>query len=153
MSTDTPDSQSDVSQNDHVESAAGPDVLAERPLLGIFVHTLALWIPFGGGVLAAGAIYRLTDQPFTCENARNALNWYLTVLAIVVGLLITFGTAAVLEDIPYVGAAAFLISLPFFLAAFVATALTLVYWILATGKAIFGTAWRYPLSYEFLDRD
>jgi len=63
----------------------GPKLLEERSLGGILIHFLA--IPTG--VVGAGILYLLATDEFTKRNARNALDWHLTVLLITA---ITFGS-------------------------------------------------------------
>ena len=63
----------------------GPSLLEERSIGGILVHFLA--IPTG--VVGAGLVYLVSTNDFTRRNARNALDWHLTVLAFTV---LTFGS-------------------------------------------------------------
>lgn len=123
----------------------GPSVLRERSLLGIFVHMIA-FIPFFG-LLATAALYLVSSHEFTRTNARNALNWYLTASTVTaLTIAVMFGGSVV----PVPESVVFVIALPLFLATFVASTLSMIYWLIATGKAIFGTAWQYPFAYEFV---
>lgn len=129
-------------------SQPGPDVLAERTLTGIFVHLLGLLTSFVGPLV----VYAVSDHPFTRRNARNAMNWQLlyagtlAVTLLAAGLL--FVADAVLPD-PIVLVA--------FLAVFAVISATTVVGLLnvalplfATGKAVFGDAWEYPLAPDVL---
>ena len=128
----------------------GPRLLTERPLAGIFVHSLAM-VPFGIGLVIAAVVYHVSDHPFTGENARNALNWHLTVLAFTVAFLAVFTVVATMPEIPYLTAGLFFVVLvPLFVVLFVVNLCYLLFWIVATVKAIFGTAWRYPFAHEFI---
>jgi uncharacterized Tic20 family protein len=121
----------------------GPDVLAERSLLGIFVHSIA-FVPLFGLVLTT-LIYLVSSHEFTTANARNALNWHLTALSLFVGTFALLFGGEVLPDWLVL-----LPAIPLMLGLFAASALSMVYLFVATGKAIFGTAWQYPFAYEFL---
>lgn len=113
----------------------GPELLDERSLLGVFVHLLAL-VPFG--LPLVGAAYLLSNHPFTLANARNALNWHLAILALAVVLL----PLALFVWDGFVIPAAFLL--------LVAVPLTWLFCLVATAKAIFGSAWEYPFAPELL---
>lgn len=113
----------------------GPELLDERSLLGIFVHPIAL-IPFGLPLVVAA--YFVSSHPFTRANARNALNWHLTFL----GLLLLFLPLAFFVWDGFV--------LPAAVVVLVGGPLTWLFCIVATAKAIFGSAWEYPLAPELL---
>lgn len=135
----------------------GPELLDERPLIGITVHLLAL--PTWG--LAAGLVYLVADHEYTRANARNALNWHLTVLAVTALALLTMvlgdgettidGTPVEFSPVPPpldtvfggIGVVLVVLAVAMWTASFVFTAV-------ATGKAIFGTVWSYPAAYEFI---
>lgn len=135
----------------------GPDLLAERSVGGILVHFVA--IPTG--VVGAGLVYLLATNEFTKRNARNALDWHLTVLTVTVlafGSLFAFGEltgqgvfgVAVLPS-PLVAVASVVV--PALLTLQTAVWIwTFFVGLAAMGKAVFGTAWRYPLSPAFVDR-
>ena len=128
----------------HPAGEPGPRLLQERTLLGIFVHLLGL--PFGA--LATGVVYLVTDHEFTEQNARNATNWHLFVFSLWVAVFGLFGVAAVLDlvapDIVLLPLLLVLVALVF--AAALLVLATFVFILVATGKAIFGTAWEYPLA-------
>lgn len=139
--------------------AAGPDLLDERSLGGVAVHLLGAAF----GVFGAGLVYLVASHEYTRENARNALNWHVTVIvasviAVAIFLLVILaspileglvggsGAATVDAALGALGLVAF--ALPGLLW-FVSLVLALV----ATGKAIFGTPWTYPGAYEFVGPD
>lgn len=113
----------------------GPQLLDERSLLGIFVHLFAL-LPLG--VVLVAAAYTLSSHPYTTENARNALNWHLPVT----GSLIVFLSLAFFVWDVFV--------LPAAIVGIVGGTLSWIFGIVGTAKAIFGTAWEYPLAPELL---
>ena len=79
------------------DAADGPELLAERSVLGIFIHPITLLTGFFGvGIVLAAFVYLLSSHQFTRENARNALNWHLSVflLALVDDLGIVASGAA-----------------------------------------------------------
>ena len=135
----------------------GPELLDKRSIGGILVHLVA--IPTG--VIGAGLVYLLTTNDFTKRNARNALDWHLTVLTFVVatfGSLFTYAeltgqgtTDVVTLPSPVASGAALVISVLLTLWTGV-TFLTVIIGFIAMGKATFGTAWRYPLSPALVDR-
>lgn len=123
----------------------GPDLLQERSLLGIFVHVIAV-IPLFG-MLATGLIYLVSAHEYTVANARNALNWYLTAGTVtVLAFVVMFGGSA----LPVPETVVFLVAFPLVLGTVVTGTLSFFYWLIATGKAIFGTPWKYPFAYEFI---
>ncbi|TYT60461.1 DUF4870 domain-containing protein [Natrialba swarupiae] len=128
----------------------GPALLSERPLLGVFVHVIGLFT----GIVGPGLLYLVSDREFTRANARNAFNWQLLVFA--AGLVVmasVFGWILAVEWTPIPD----VIALGWFLVIFVAMFglvavifLNLIFPIIATVKAIFGGAWAYPLTPDFL---
>lgn len=142
----TPDRSTDTS---------GPALLEERSLLGIFVHPIALFVGlFGFGVVAAGLVYRFSSNEFTRENARNALNWHLSYLLVTLGLV---GAVLLLFGLDWLGVPDLLL-FPVFAIVFAATIgssvlflCTLLFGVVATAKAIFGDAWRYPVIPELVE--
>lgn len=138
-------------------TSEGPNLLEERSIGGIFVHFLA--IPTS--VVGAGIVYLLATNEFTKRNARNALDWHLTVLAITV---LAFGSLFVLGEFTEQGlfGVAVLPSPVVATAGLVVSALltlqtvvwiwTFVVGFVAMGKATFGTTWRYPLSPTLVGR-
>lgn len=135
----------------------GPNLLEERSVGGILVHFVA--IPTG--VAGAGLVYLLATNGFTRRNARNALDWHLTVLALTV---VTFGSLFTYAELTGQGAidAVVLPSSATAVASIVVSALftlwsAVILWsflvgFIAMGKATFGTAWRYPLSPALVER-
>lgn len=135
----------------------GPKLLDERSLSGILIHFLA--IPTG--VVGAGLLYLLATDEFTKRNARNALDWHLTVLLITA---ITFGSVFTYAELTGQGVTdvSILPSSMSTVAGMVISALLMLWvavtaWTFAVGliamvKAIFGTAWRYPFSLALVER-
>lgn len=129
----------------------GPDVLAERTLTGIFVHLIGLLTSFIGPLL----IYAASDHEFTQKNARNAMNWQLFYLTTLVGALLLFGAAFVADIVlpDMIVIALFLVVFAFFLGIMIIGFLNIVFPLVATGKAIFGGAWKYPIAPDFFNFD
>lgn len=136
----------------------GPDLLNQRSLGGIGVHFLALLT----GILGAGVVYAVSNHPYTRENARNAFNWHLSVLVVFTVGFVTFflgadettvgGEAVDLTLVPAPIDTAFaLVGFVLLFVAMVAALLTLIFAVVATVKAIFGTPWRYPFAWEFVE--
>ncbi|CAI49011.1 DUF4870 family protein [Natronomonas pharaonis DSM 2160] len=132
------------------QTPPGPDILAERTLSGIFVHLLGLLTFFIGPLV----VYAAADHDFTRENARNAANWQLFYLAAIVGVFgmlgVTFAADALLPD-PVV----FVLLLAVFVGTFgigIGILLNIGFVLVASGKAIFGHAWTYPIAPSFFDR-
>ena len=139
------------------DATRGPQLLEERSVAGILVHFIA--IPTG--VVGAGLVYLLASNEFTRRNARNALDWHLTVLGLTAAafgslVIYTEGTGQGLTDIvvlPSSVSTAAGIAVPVLLALWVGVLfLTFAVGLAAMGKAIFGSAWRYPLSPRLVDR-
>lgn len=133
-------------------SKPGPDLLAERTLTGIFVHLLGLLT----GFVAPAVVYLVSDSEFTRANARNALDWQLFYFALTAASLLLFGVAFVADAVlPDAVTFVFLLVAvaAFFLVGIVGL-LDFAFAFVATGKAIFGTAWEYPVAPDFstLDR-
>ncbi|MFC7141004.1 DUF4870 domain-containing protein [Halosimplex aquaticum] len=142
-------------------SDQSPDLLNQRPLAGIAVHLLA----FPTGIFGAGLVYLLASHEFTRANARNALNWHLSLTVLLIATLVVFFLGA--DEIEVSGGATIeALSLPaplnalFSVAAIVlglslgiAVLLNFVFAVVATAKAIFGTAWKYPFAYPFVGDD
>lgn len=135
---------------DASKTAPGPALLQERAILGIFVHLLGLLT----GILGTALVYYATDHPFTEANARNALNWQLLlagVSSVAAVLALAWIVAADALGLP--DGVAIALFVPVFLAIASAAVLGLLnfaFTLIATGKAIFGTAWKYPLAPEFV---
>nr|WP_303648865.1 DUF4870 domain-containing protein [Haloarchaeobius litoreus] len=110
------------------------------------------------GVALPGIVYLTTDHPFTRENARNVLNWHLTYLcvlaAVLFGFALTFVVDAVLPDFApfdWVVLVLLLVVVAGVFALAIMTLLTMVFSVVGMGKAIFGTAWEYPLAPDVLE--
>jgi len=145
------------------DSPDGPELLAERSVLGIFIHPITLFTGFFGvGIVIATVVYLLSSHQFTRANARNALNWHLSVFALVLVGMVLFilgadeGTAASGEMVslpilpePLATVSVIIGGVLLFLS-FVAGLLTIVFSIAATFKAIFGSAWSYPFAPDLL---
>ncbi|GAB7021044.1 DUF4870 domain-containing protein [Halostagnicola bangensis] len=131
----------------------GPNLLTERTLAGIFVHLLGL----GTGFVGTSFIYLLSDNDFTRSNARNATNWQLLYWGVHLGWLSAIGALFLFDSV-------FPDSTPFdailvglFVAVGIAFFLTsilllihLAFILVASGKAVFGTAWEYPIAPDFV---
>ncbi|MFC7068576.1 DUF4870 domain-containing protein [Halobaculum lipolyticum] len=134
----------------------GPDLLEERSIAGILVHFLA--IPTGA--VGAGLVYLAATNEFTRRNARNALDWHLAMLGLTV---LTFGSFVAYAEVTDGGVGGFVVLpgpasttvgllVPALVACWMlASAWTFVVGLLAMGKAVSGTAWRYPLSPRLVD--
>ncbi|MFP8952360.1 DUF4870 domain-containing protein [Natrialbaceae archaeon A-arb3/5] len=124
----------------------GPSLLTERTLLGIFIHPVALLTGFFGPAF----VYFLTEHEFTQANARNALNWHLFYTgAWLIMLGAMFGWMGVVELTPIPDVIALVMFVGLFITLLVVMLLMLlglVFTLLATAKAIFGTAWEYPIA-------
>ncbi|ELY76597.1 DUF4870 domain-containing protein [Natrinema pallidum] len=130
----------------------GPSILAERTLLGIFVHFIAI-LPFIGPI-ATVVIYLASSHEFTRANARNALDWHLFVIGSVLATFaLLIGLDTLFEYVTVPGSLEAAVLLPVFVLVFAAMSLGLlsaVIWIVAMAKAIFGEAWRYPFAPELV---
>lgn len=130
----------------------GPSILAERTLLGIFVHFIAILPLFG--LLITGLVYAVSSHEFTRANARNALNWHLLVGgSFLATFVLAFGLDALFEFVPVpdaVEAAAFVPVFALALVAILLGFLGVFVWLVAMAKAIFGEAWRYPFAPELV---
>ena len=139
-------------------TANGPELLEERSIGGVLVHLFALMTGFVG----AGLVYLISGHKFTKANARNALNWHITLfLVIILGfLLFFFGADTVTLAGESVEMATILPSPVDSIAALagggllilggIGSLLTLIFALYATLKAIFGDAWSYPGSFDLV---
>lgn len=129
----------------------------DRSLAGVAVHLFA--VPTS--VLGAGLVYATSADDFARENARHALNWHLSVVALTLGshLLVALGATDgwfLLFDVsgPVVPAplnvVAFFVGAVLLLAAVVSWGLTVVFAVVAAVKAGRGSPWPYPLAYDFV---
>ncbi len=157
MSTDH-DTRTRPSSDDPDDAAVGeptahpgPDLLAERTLAGIFVHLLGVLTSFLGPLV----VYAVSDHEFTRANARNAANWQLLYASAFLVALGAFGVAFLADTVlpdPVV-AVALLVVFAAVLGLVLLGFLDLVFSVVATGKAVFGSAWAYPLAPDFLELD
>lgn len=134
-------------------SSESPALLQERSLGGIFVHLFGLVT----GVFGAGLVYLLAKHPYTRANARHALNWHLGIFALTIVGVITFvlGADEVTRGDETVEWALLpepldtivgVIGMVLIAGVLVAWLLTFIFVSIATVKAVFGTAWQYPLA-------
>lgn len=135
------------------QTQPGPSLLTDRPLGGIFVHLLGLGTLF---VLPA-VVYLVANRDFTRQNARHALNWQLLYTGAFVVLFGTLGVGLVVDTwapdetvFQWIGAAFVLAFAAGLFASTFAMLLNLAFVLIATGNAIFGTAWSYPLAPDFV---
>lgn len=138
-------------------TAPGPELLDERSIGGILVHLLS--IPTG--VVGAGVVYLVATNEFTERNARNALDWHATVLTLTVlafGSVFTYaeftgrGAAGVVTLPPPVATGAGVVVSALLVVWMVVTFCTFFVALIATGKAVFGETWRYPLTPALVER-
>ena len=145
-------------------TASGPELLDERSLGGILVHLLGLLTGFVGPAI----VYVASTHEYTRMNARHALNWHVTVFVLLIVALVTFMLGA--DDLTIGGdpidvshtigsllpsaieTVFGVIGIVLLIALAVASFLTLVYTIVATVKAIFGSVWTYPGSIDVVSR-
>ena len=140
-------------------TATGPELLDERSLGGILVHLLALLT----GFIGPAVVYAVSDHEFTRQNARHALNWHVTVFVLCIIGFVTFFLGA--DELTVGGQVTELSLLPapldtvfavvgslLVVLLMIAILLTLVYSLVATIKAIFGSIWTYPGSIAIVDR-
>lgn len=141
-------------------TAQSDGLLERRSVTGVLVHPLALLT----GGLAAIVIYLLARHEYTKANARNALNWYLSFLALFIIAILTFFLGA--DDLEVAGqpvewgivpepfgTVLALIGMGLMVVVLFAMLATWIFGIVATIKAIFGTAWKYPLARSFVGDD
>jgi len=129
----------------------GPSLLTERTLTGIFVHLIGLLTAFIGPLL----IYAASSHEFTQRNARNAANWQLFYFATVVVAILLFGVVFV-ADLLLPDVIVFVLLLVIFVFVLLMAVLgflNLAFVLIATGKAIFGGSWEYPITPDRLDID
>lgn len=141
-------------------SNTGPELLTKRSIGGILVHFFALLT----GIIGAGLVYLVSNNEFTQANARNVLNWHLSVLALTAIAVLVFIPGA--DELTIGGEVMEWSLLPspldtvfalvgtlLLILATLAWLLTGIFTLIATGKAIFGTPWKYPLARNFVNRD
>ncbi len=148
-----------TSTSTSTSTASGPELLDERSVGGILVHLLGLLTGFIGPAI----MYAVSDHEFTRMNARHALNWHVTVFVFSIVAIATFFLGA--DELTVGGEATELSLLPtpldtvfgivgtiLVIIMMIAIVLTLVYAIVATLKAVFGSAWTYPGAVDVIDR-
>ncbi|RQG86647.1 DUF4870 domain-containing protein [Natrarchaeobius halalkaliphilus] len=140
-------------------TASGPELLEERSIGGILVHLLGLLT----GFLGPAIVYAVSDDEYTRTNARHALNWHVTVLALMIVSFVTFflgadeltvgGEQTELSLLPAPLDTVFAIAGVLLLIVFMlAILLTFVYAVVATLKAVFGSIWTYPGAIDVVKR-
>jgi len=135
----------------------GPELLNERTLSGIFVHFLGFFTV----VVGPGLIYLISDHDFTRANARNVLNWYLTVLVLTLVAIGVFllgadtmtvaGNTMEWSPLPGpLGSAFGVVGAVLLLLTMLSWMATFFFVLFATFKAITGTAWEYPFARDLI---
>jgi len=138
----------------------GPELLNERTLAGIVVHLLGLV----SSVIGPGLVYLFSNHEFTRENARNALNWHLSVLGTWIVAIVVFVPGADNINIPgmtveapllpgALGTAFGIVGTVLLLLAILYTMATFFLTLFATFKALTGTVWEYPFTREFVSHN
>ena len=138
----------------------GPDILNERTLTGIVVHLLGL----ATGVVGPGIVYLVSKHEFTKENARNAVNWHLSVTVVTAIALISVILGADSLNIPGIpveapllggslGTAFGILGTALMLLAMTSWLATFFLGLFAGFKALTGNTWEYPLARDFLTRE
>ena len=166
---DTPAGTEGTADNDSAEtltldigSVAADDIeddepRYERSLPGVVIHPLAFFGLVGLGALPAAGLYLAARTPFTRANARNALNWHLSVLTLGAVTVLALGvgrTKGIIRGelidwqlLPGVVATLVgLVGLLLVIFWMVAWLLTVVFAVVATFNAVVGYTWRYPFA-------
>lgn len=131
----------------------------ERSVGGILVHILALFTAFVGPAV----VYAVSGNDFTRENARRAINWHVTVIVLAVVAFVTSfigsdevtinGEPTELFAVPSPLDTIFtFIGVPLLLATVVAVFATFGFAVVATLKAVSGSAWSYPGAIDIIGR-
>ena len=129
----------------------------ERSLPGVVIHPLAFFGLVGLGALPAAGLYLAASTAFTRANARNALNWHLSVLTLGAVTVLALGvgrTKGIIRGelidwqlLPGVVATLVgLVGLLLVILWMVAWLLTVVFAVVATFNAVVGYTWRYPFA-------
>lgn len=129
----------------------------EQSLPGVVIHPLAFFGLVGLGALPAAGLYLAARTPFTRANARNALNWHLSVLCLGVVTVLALGvgrTKGILtgelidwQVLPgVVGTLVGILGMLLVIVWMVAWLLTVVFSVVATFNAVVGYTWRYPFA-------
>lgn len=140
-------------EHDHATTASttqpGPALLEERTLSGIFVHLLGV----GTGFVLPALVYLVAEHEFTRENARNAFNWQVVVTGVFAALFGVLAAGFAIDSAVPEGSAFQSLATAFLLVAAVGLfgstlvfLVNLAFGLTAMAKAIFGSAWTYPLA-------
>jgi uncharacterized Tic20 family protein len=138
-------------------SPPGPARSTERTLSGVLVHLLGLPL----GVFGPGVVYLLSNRDFTRENARNAVNWHLSVLAVSFVAFGIFFLGADTITLPWttiqgpllpgvLGSVFGIVGIVLVFVAMGYLVATLFFPWFAAYRAVTGSAWEYPFAREFL---
>ncbi|NGM67466.1 DUF4870 domain-containing protein [Natronolimnobius sp. AArcel1] len=143
-------------EHDHPTASTtqpGPRILEERTLSGIFVHFLGL----GTGVVLPALVYLVAENEFTRENARNAFNWQVIVTGVFTLMFGLLGGAIAIDStfpeesaVQYLGLALIVGAAIVMFGSSLFFFVNVAFGLIAMGKAIFGTAWSYPLAPDFV---
>ena len=135
------------------QTQPGPNLLTERTLSGIFVHLLGL----GTGFVFPAVIYLVSKRDFTRENARNAFNWQLLFTGTFAALLGIFAVGLAIDSwapdntiFQQIGQGSVLVFAAGFFVSTFGVLINIAFGLIATGKAIFGSSWSYPLAPDFI---
>lgn len=110
--------------------------------LGVLTHILAIFSSF----LAPLLILLLAEDKFSRNNAREALNWQISLLI----YMFVVGAVAIFLVLTIVG----ILLLPLLLLVVVVLyVIDIVFSVLAAIKASKGIVWRYPGSITFLSKE
>lgn len=126
----------------------GPELLEERTLAGIFVHLLGVATLFA----LPTALYLASDHEFTRANARNAANWQAFYVGSIAALFASLFVLDAVASLPFPNWLASRLDVGGSVLGGWTLAFTLVLLanlalpVVATAKAVFGDAWRYPLA-------
>jgi len=142
-----------------IATSSVPDQSDNRSTGGIIVHILALFTSFVGPAI----MYAIFDNEFTRENARNAINWHITFMAIGVVAFVTTalggteitvsGQSTELSVVPSPLDTVFtFIGVPVMIAFGIGFFLTLWFAVIATYKAAYGSTWSYPGAINIIGR-
>ena len=158
------------------ENPTGDDPVADYSVAGVLVHVLALaaaivafWftsdvaaacLAFSG---VAAVVYAASEHSFTRANARNAVNWSLSVLAF--ATLSAIPTALYAMDGQFYGytvsgpilppaldAVAKFGSVALVVVTLLALVATVVFAAFAAWQAALGTPWSYPFAVSVVER-
>ncbi|ERH00444.1 MAG: hypothetical protein J07HN6_02063 [Halonotius sp. J07HN6] len=142
---------------DDIEDIEDDEPRYEQSLPGVVIHPLAFLGLVGLGALPAAGLYLAARTPFTRANARNALNWHLSVLTLGVVTVLALGvgrtegiiTGELIDWQLLPGPVATLVGLVGLLLVIVwmaAWLLTVVFAVVATFNAAASYTWRYPFA-------